>query len=103
MCSQVPQVIRDGVRLHYADVGSGPAVFFHTGGGGDGTIWEAAGHFDKMPRRRYPPYDHPGPGPNDPPTSVEAQQFDEYVAARLAIKVSGRADPGARLRYPRRP
>ena len=45
----MPEVVRDGVRLHYADVGSGPAVFFHTGGGGDGTMWHTAGYLDALP------------------------------------------------------
>src|SRR5260370_20447050 len=99
MCSQVPQVIRDGVRLHYADVGSGPAVFFHTGGGGDGTMWQAAGYLNKLPGRRYLLYDHRGHGRSDQPVSVEAHQFDEYVADVIAVMDSAGVDRAAMIGY----
>jgi hypothetical protein len=45
----MPTVIRDGVRLHYSDAGDGPPVFFHTGGGGDGTMWNTAGYLVPCP------------------------------------------------------
>ena len=40
----MPYVSRAGVRLHYADAGSGPVVLLHTGGGGDGRMWDLAGY-----------------------------------------------------------
>ncbi len=38
----MPYATRAGVRLHYTDEGTGP-VLLHTGGGGDGRMWELAG------------------------------------------------------------
>lgn len=40
----MPYTRRAGVRLHYQDAGSGPAVLLHTGGGGDGRMWDLAGY-----------------------------------------------------------
>ena len=40
----MPYVSRAGVRLYYADAGSGPVVLLHTGGGGDGRMWDLAGY-----------------------------------------------------------
>jgi len=95
----LPEVVRDGVRLHYADVGSGPAVFFHTGGGGDGTMWQTAGYLDALPGRRHLLYDHRGHGGSDQPVSVEAHQFDEYIADVIAVMDSAGIDRAAMVGY----
>jgi pimeloyl-ACP methyl ester carboxylesterase len=95
----MPQVIRDGVRLNYADVGSGPAVFFHTGGGGDGTMWQAAGYLDVLPGRHYLLYDPRGHGRSDQPVSVEAHHFDEYIADVIAVMDSAGIDRAAMVGY----
>lgn len=95
----MPEVVRDGVRLHYADVGSGPAVFFHTGGGGDGTMWQTAGYLDALPGRRHLLYDHRGHGGSDQPVSVEAHQFDEYIADVIAVMDSAGIDRAAMVGY----
>ncbi len=95
----MPEVVRDGVRLHYADVGSGPAAFFHTGGGGDGTMWQAAGYLDALPGRRHLLYDHRGHGRSDQPVNVEAHQFDEYIADVIAVMDSAGIDRAAMVGF----
>jgi pimeloyl-ACP methyl ester carboxylesterase len=83
--SAMPMVTREGVRLHYSDMGSGPAVFFHTGGGGDGTMWKAAGYLDALPGRRHILFDHRGHGRSDQPRDLEAHRLDEYIADVIAV------------------
>jgi len=95
----VPTVIRDGVRLHYCDSGDGPAVFFHTGGGGDGTMWKSAGYPDALPGRRHLLFDHRGHGQSDKPTDVEAHRIDEYVADVIAALDSAGIDRAAMIGY----
>lgn len=95
----MPEVIRAGVRLHYADVGSGPAVFFHTGGGGDGTMWHSAGYLDALPGRRHLLYDHRGHGRSDQPVGLEAHRFDEYIADVIAVMDSAGVDRAAMIGY----
>ena len=40
----MPFVERDGVRIHYRDEGAGLPLVLHTGGAGDGTMWDGAGY-----------------------------------------------------------
>src|ERR1700674_868145 len=77
--------IRHGVRLHYSDLGAGPAVFFHTGGGGDGTMWKTAGYVDGLPGRRHLLFDHRGHGRSDKPERLEAHRMAEYIADVIAV------------------
>lgn len=97
--SIMPAVIRDGVRLHYSDNGSGPAVFFHTGGGGDGTMWQAAGYLDALPGRRHLLFDHRGHGQSDQPQDLEAHRLDEYIADVIAVLDSAGVDRAAMVGY----
>jgi len=103
----VPQITRGGVALHYLDVGQGPPIFFHTGGGGDGTMWQSAGYLDALPGRRYILFDHRGHGRSGKPHDLKAHAMDEYVADVIAVldaagvercAVIGYSD-GARLLY----
>jgi pimeloyl-ACP methyl ester carboxylesterase len=95
----VPTVVRDGVRLHYSDTGSGPVVFFHTGGGGDGTMWRAAGYLDALPGRRHLLFDHRGHGESDQPEGVEAHRLEEYVADVVAVLDAAGVDRAAMVGY----
>ncbi|TMD16862.1 MAG: alpha/beta hydrolase [Chloroflexi bacterium] len=83
--SFMPTVLRDGIRLHYSDIGSGPALFFHTGGGGDGTMWQAAGYLDALPGRRHLLFDHRGHGLSDQPKDLQAHRLDEYIADVISV------------------
>lgn len=78
-------VTRDGVRLSYAVEGAGPALFFHTGGGGDGSMWRTAGYVDLLPGFRHVMFDHRGHGAGDGPTALEQHRLEEYVADVLAV------------------
>lgn len=81
----MPVVTRNGVRLHYSVVGSGPPVFWHTGGGGDGTMWRTAGYLDHLPGRLHLLYDHRGHGSSDRPEALEAHHLEEYQADVIAV------------------
>lgn len=81
----MPLITRGGVDLHYLDLGSGPAVFFHTGGGGDGTMWQAAGFVDALPGRRCLLFDHRGHGKSGKPENVQAHTIEEYLADAIAV------------------
>jgi pimeloyl-ACP methyl ester carboxylesterase len=81
----VPVVERHGVRLYYADRGSGPAVLFHTGGGGDGRMWELAGYTEALGGCRQLLMDHRGHGRSDQPVRLAAHAIDEYVADVIAV------------------
>jgi len=95
----VPTVIRDGVRLHYSDWGAGPPVFFHTGGGGDGTMWQTAGYLDALPGRRHLLLDHRGHGLSDQPEDLAAHRKDEYIADVIAVLDSAGVDRAAMVGY----
>jgi pimeloyl-ACP methyl ester carboxylesterase len=91
--------VRNGVRLYYSDSGAGPAVFFHTGGGGDGTMWKAAGHVDGLPGRRHLLFDHRGHGRSDKPEELEAHRIDEYIADVIAVLDHAGVDRAAMVGY----
>lgn len=72
-------VVRCGVRLAFDDLGAGPPVLFHTGAGGDSSMWRAAGYLDALPDRRYILFDHRGHGRSDMPQGIEQHELQEYV------------------------
>lgn len=72
-------LVRDGVELHYSVAGTGPDVFFHTGGGGDGSMWASAGYTNRLPHYRHIMFDHRGHGRSSKPESVEQHRLREYV------------------------
>jgi pimeloyl-ACP methyl ester carboxylesterase len=78
----VPYASRAGVRLHYEDAGSGPVVLLHTGGGGDGRMWQLAGYGEALAGYRLLTMDHRGHGRSDCPTGLQAHRMSEYVAGR---------------------
>jgi pimeloyl-ACP methyl ester carboxylesterase len=95
----MPTVVRGGVRLHFSDSGVGPAVFFHTGGGGDGTMWQAAGYLDALPGRRQLLFDHRGHGRSDQPQGLKAHRLDEYIADVISVLDSAGVDRAAMVGY----
>jgi hypothetical protein len=56
----MPYVNRAGLRLFYADSGTGLPVLWHTGGCGDATMWERAGYLAALPG--YPSHPVRSPG-----------------------------------------
>jgi len=92
-------VVRNGVRLYYSHSGTGPPAFFHTGGGGDGTMWRTAGYLDALPGRHHLLFDHRGHGRSDKPHDPEAHRMDEYIADVIAVLDSASIDRAAMLGY----
>ncbi len=80
----MPYVRRAGVRLHYVEAGSGPAVLLHTGGGGDGRMWELAGYTAALAGYRRLLLDHRGHGRSDCPPQLSAHRVGEYAADVIA-------------------
>jgi pimeloyl-ACP methyl ester carboxylesterase len=95
----VPTVVRDGVRLNFTDSGTGPAVFFHTGGGGDGTMWRTAGYLTALPGRRHLLFDHRGHGQSDQPANLAAHRMDEYIEDVIAVLDSAGVGRAAMVGY----
>ena len=95
----MPIVTRNGVRLHYSVVGSGPPVFWHTGGGGDGTMWQTAGYLDQLPGRRHLLFDHRGHGRSDHPEELAAHRLEEYQADVLAVLDAAGIEKAAMVGY----
>jgi pimeloyl-ACP methyl ester carboxylesterase len=81
----VPTLRRDGVELSYSQSGEGPALLFHTGGGGDGRMWEMAGYTDVLGGARQILLDHRGHGRSGCPEGVEDHRIDEYVSDVIAV------------------
>lgn len=81
----VPYVSRASVRLYYEDAGSGPVVLLHTGGGGDGRMWELAGYTTALAGYRTLVMDHRGHGRSDRPAGRSAHRMSEYVADVIAV------------------
>jgi non-heme chloroperoxidase len=95
----VPVVERHGVRLYYADHGSGPAVLFHTGGGGDGRMWELAGYTEALGSCRHLLMDHRGHGRSDQPVGLAAHVIDQYVADVIAVLDHASVDHAVLIGY----
>jgi pimeloyl-ACP methyl ester carboxylesterase len=79
----MPEVLTD-LRLHYDVVGEGPPVLWHTGGCGDGRMWELAGYVDALPGYRHLLLDHRGRGRSEAPPDLEGHAMSRYVADALA-------------------
>jgi pimeloyl-ACP methyl ester carboxylesterase len=78
-------IVPNGTRLFCDDRGSGPPVLFHTGGGGDHTMWESAGYLDALPGYRHLLYDHRGHGESGRPSRLEDHRIAQYIADVIAM------------------
>lgn len=95
----MPYVNRAGVRLYYEDAGSGPVVLLHTGGGGDGRMWELAGYTAALAGYRTLLMDHRGHGRSDCPAGLAAHRMSEYAADVIAVLDDAGADRAALVGY----
>ena len=73
------------MQLYYTDSGVGPCVFWHTGAGGDGRMWDEAGYAARLPTCRHLVLDHRGHGRSDRPARLEDHRIEEYGADVLAV------------------
>ena len=95
----MPYVDRAGVRLYYEDAGSGPAVLLHTGGGGDGRMWELAGYTTALAGYRILLMNHRGHGRSDCPAGLRAHRMSEYAADVIAALDDAGVSRAALLGY----
>lgn len=80
----MPYVTSANARLYYEAVGSGPAIFMHTGGGGDGQMYRDAGYVAGLDGYRRILFDQRGHGRSDLPERVEDFRMELYVADVIA-------------------
>ncbi len=80
----MPDVQTD-LRIHYRVVGDGPAVLWHNGGCGDGTMWEAGGYLRALPGYTHVLLDHRGRGSSEGPADLDGHRMADYVADALAV------------------
>jgi 3-oxoadipate enol-lactonase/4-carboxymuconolactone decarboxylase len=87
----MPFAERAGVRIHYRDEGSGPPLVLHTGGAGDGAMWDGAGYTARLGAFRLLAMDHRGRGRSSHvdglPGHVRAEYADDVVAVADAAGV----------------
>ena len=81
----MPFIERDGARIHYRDEGAGPPLVLHTGGAGDGTMWDRAGYTERLPDHRLLVVDHRGRGLSDPVAGVTGHTREAYVSDVIAV------------------
>jgi pimeloyl-ACP methyl ester carboxylesterase len=95
----MPYVTRAGVRLYYEDNGSGPVVLLHTGGGGDGRMWDLGGYTSALSGYRTLVLDHRGHGRSDSPAGLAAHQLSEYVDDVMSVLDDAGVDQAALIGY----
>lgn len=77
--------VQTDLRIYYRLVGDGPPVLWHTGGCGDGGMWELGGYLDSLPGYTHLLMDHRGRGRSDAPTDMVGHHMSRYVADALAV------------------
>jgi pimeloyl-ACP methyl ester carboxylesterase len=77
--------VRTDLRIHYRVVGDGPPVLWHTGGCGDGDMWELAGYLDGLAGYTHVLMDHRGRGRSEAPTDMGGHHMSRYVADAVAV------------------
>jgi pimeloyl-ACP methyl ester carboxylesterase len=81
----MPFVDSGGLSLFYSESGAGLPVLWHTGGCGDGTMWERAGYISGLPGYRHLMFDHRGHGRSQAPAGTEGHHMDRYVEDVIAV------------------
>jgi pimeloyl-ACP methyl ester carboxylesterase len=94
----MPHVLTD-LRIHYRVVGDGPPVLWHTGGCGDGDMWELAGYLAGLPGYTHLLIDHRGRGGSDAPAAPAGHHMARYVADAVAVLDGVGADRAAFVGY----
>jgi pimeloyl-ACP methyl ester carboxylesterase len=81
----MPYVDSGGVQIYFETVGDGFPVVLHTGGGGDGRMWQEAGYLDGLKGFRCITVDHRGHGRSGKSPGLENHFVERYVTDVLAI------------------
>jgi pimeloyl-ACP methyl ester carboxylesterase len=95
----MPTIRRGDVDLYYTDVGAGPVVLLHTGGCGDGRMWDLAGYPTELAGYRILNLDHRGHGRSGKPAAHSAHRLTEYVEDVIAVLDAARADRASVIGY----
>jgi pimeloyl-ACP methyl ester carboxylesterase len=95
----MPTIRRGDVDLYYTDSGAGPVVVLHTGGCGDGRMWDQAGYPVELAGYRVLNLDHRGHGRSAKPSSRSAHRMTEYVEDVIAVLDAARADRASVIGY----
>lgn len=77
--------VRTDLLIHYRVVGEGPPILWHTGGCGDGRMWEMAGYVDALPGFTHILLDHRGHGRSASPPDLEGHHSSRYVDDVVAV------------------
>lgn len=91
--------VHTDLRIHYRVVGEGPPVVWHTGGCGDGEIWELGGYLERLPGYRHLRMDHRGRGRSDAPMDLAGHHMSRYVADAVAVLDDACVDRAAFVGY----
>ncbi len=91
--------VQTDLHIYYRVVGDGPPVIWHTGGCGDGEMWELGGYLDRLPGYSHLLIDHRGRGRSDAPTDMAGHHMSRYVADALAVLDDAGADQTAFVGY----
>lgn len=81
----MPWFTHDGLDLYYEIEGHGLPVVLHTGGGGGGDMWRAAGYVAGLDGYRSIVYDHRGHGRSQKPARLEDYAIERHVADVVAL------------------
>jgi pimeloyl-ACP methyl ester carboxylesterase len=81
----VPTFDNDGIRLYFSESGEGPPIVWHTGGCGDGTMWETAGYTAALDGYRHILFDHRGHGRSGAPDDIGGHAMSFYVSDLVAL------------------
>jgi pimeloyl-ACP methyl ester carboxylesterase len=81
----MPFADRAGVRIHYRDEGVGFPVVLHTGGAGDGTMWDGAGYTARLGEFRLLVMDHRGRGRSGRVERLAGHVRREYADDVVAV------------------
>ena len=74
-----------GVQIYFEVIGDGFPIVLHTGGGGDGTMWEQGGYVEALDGFRRILFDHRGHGRSDKPEGVDNHLMERYVGDVIAV------------------
>ena len=91
--------VQTDVRIHYDVVGDGPPVLWHTGGCGDGRMWQLAGYLDAVDGYTHVVMDHRGRGESEAPRDAHGHRMTSYVADALAVLDDAGVDRAAFVGY----
>lgn len=81
----MPFAERSGVRIHYRDEGTGAPLMLHTGGAGDGTMWDGAGYTSRLGEFRLLVMDHRGRGQSSRVERLAGHMRAEYADDVVAV------------------